>query len=109
MNETKQRINEEIQKHREELEKKNPLELIKREYEECVKNVKLSDETKALMICKAKLSDLYSSLSDIHYRSFYADLPKEVEDGWCNLDKAITQMIADNIDYMLNNEKYLIM
>lgn len=109
MNETKQKISEEILKHREELEKKNPLELIKREYEDSVKNVKLSDETKALMICKAKLSDLYSSLSDIHYRSFYDDLPKDVEDSWCNLDKAITQMIADNIDYMLNNKKYLTM
>lgn len=86
-------------------EKKNPLEQVLNDAELNVKNVVISDYTKALLICRAKLSDVFNSVVNI-YTSTYKDEPKEFIDKMSEADEAITKLIGDAVAVSLVESDY---
>ena len=87
-------------------EKKNPLEQVSNYAETNVKNVSISDYTKALLLCKAKMSDAFNSVANIYQDEFNEDLPKEFVDGWFMADAALNKMIGQGVDYIFSNNDY---
>ena len=86
-------------------EQKNPLEQVLNDAELNVKNVVISDYTKALLICRAKLSDVFNSVVNI-YTSTYKDEPKEFIDKMSEADEAITKLIGDAVAVSLVESDY---
>lgn len=51
-------------------------------YTNNVENVQISEETKALLHCRARLSDIYNNVSEVVYRRYSTDVDKEFPGFW---------------------------
>ena len=52
---------------------------------DCAKNVEdvqISEETKALLLCRARFSDIYNNVSEVVYHRYSADVDKEFDGFW---------------------------
>jgi hypothetical protein len=88
------------------MEKKNPLELVLNDAVLNVQNVAVSDYTKALLICRAKLSDVFNSVVNIYTSRYSHDEPKEFIDKMNEADEAIIKLISDAISVSLIESDY---
>ena len=70
-----------------------------------VQNVTVSDYTKALLLCRAKMSDVFNSVVNI-YLDEHNDEPKEFIDKMMDADEAIVKLISDAIATSLVNSDY---
>lgn len=86
-------------------EQKNPLEQLLNDAEVNVQNVTVSDYTKALLLCRAKMSDVFNSVVNI-YLDERNDEPKEFIDKMMDADEAIVKLISDAIATSLVNSDY---
>lgn len=86
-------------------EQKNPLEQLLNDAEVNVQNVTVSDYTKALLLCRARMSDVFNSVVNI-YLDERNDEPKEFIDKMMDADEAIVKLISDAIATSLVNSDY---
>lgn len=47
-----------------------------------VENVQISEETKVLLLCRARLSDIYNNISEVVYHRYSADTEEEFPGFW---------------------------
>lgn len=60
----------------------------------CVDNVahiQLSDETKALLLCRAKMSDIYNTVGGIVHSRYSTDLSDGFQDAHTKLDNELVK------------------
>lgn len=65
--------------------------------DECATNVadiKLSESTKALLLCRAQLSDIYNTVGDIVYCQYREDLSEVFQDAHRELDSELVKIIS---------------
>lgn len=71
-------------------------ELISTECQKAVDSIKLSDETKALLKCKAMLSDVYQTVSNVMLKTYENnsdDYESKFTDKYNDLDKELCDII----------------
>ena len=86
-------------------EVKNLLEQVTNDAEVNVQNVVMSDCTKALLLCRAKLSDVFNSVVNI-YDCQYSDEPKEFIAKMMEADEALCKLIGDAVAVSLVETNY---
>lgn len=77
---------------------------------ECATNVadiQLSESTKALLLCRAQLSDIYNTIGDIVYSRYKEDLSEDIQDAHIKLDGELVKIISMFIEVtsLLSNYK----
>lgn len=87
-------------------EEKNPLEQVLNDAVVNVQNVVVSDYTKALLICRAKLSDVFNSVVNIYTSRYYRDEPKDFIDKMSEADEALVKLIGDAVAESLTESEY---
>lgn len=87
-------------------EVRNYLEQVTGEAELNVNKVAMSDYTRALLLCRAKLSDVFNSVVNLH-DSRYSDEPKEFVDEMTKADEALCKLIGDAVAVSLVESNYL--
>ena len=86
-------------------EEKNPLELLLNDAEVSVQSVVVSDYTKALLLCRAKMSDVFNSVVE-HYTYRSNDEPKEFMHKMSEADDAIIKLISEAVAVSLVESDY---
>lgn len=61
-------------------------------------NIQLSESTKALLLCRAQLSDIFNTVGDVVYSRYMTDLPDSFGDAHMNLDKELMDIINTFIE-----------
>lgn len=87
-------------------EVRNFLGQVTSEAETNVGKVAMSNYTKALLLCRAKLSDVFNSVVNV-YDSRYSDEPKEFIDEITKADEALCKLIGDAVSVSLVESNYL--
>ena len=87
-------------------EEKNPLEQVLNDAVVNVQNVVVSDYTKALLICRAKLSDVFNSVVNIYTSRYSQDDPKDFIDKMMAADDALVKLISDAVEVSLVESDY---
>ena len=87
-------------------EEKNPLEQVLNDAVVNVQNVVVSDYTKALLICRAKLSDVFNSVVNIYTSRYSKDEPKDFIDKMMAADDALVKLISDAVEVSLVESDY---
>lgn len=86
-------------------EQKNLLEELLNDAEVNVQNVIIGDYTKALLLCRAKMSDVFSSVVNV-YDCQYRDEPKEFVEKMMEADEALCKLIGDAVAVSLVESCY---
>ena len=61
------------------------------------KDIQISDETKALLICRAKLSDIYNEVAEIYDKKYRRDIDDDFgrfADAHCKCDDELMNIIS---------------
>ena len=85
---------------------KNPLEQVLNDAMLNVQNVVISDYTRALLICRAKLSDVFNSVVNIHADRYGGDDPEEFMKKMSDADEALCKLIGDSVAVSLIESNY---
>ena len=85
---------------------KNPLERLLNDAEVNVQNVVVSDYTKALLICRAKMSDIFNSVVDIYSYQNVSEEPKEFMEKMSEADDALIKLISEAVAVSLVESDY---
>lgn len=56
-------------------------------------DIQISEETKTLLLCRAKLSDIYNTVSNVVYRQYGADIDKRFPGFWDAFSKFDSQLM----------------
>ena len=56
-------------------------------------NIQISEETKALLLCRARLSDIYQTVSNVVYRQYGTDVDKEFSGFWDAFSKFDSELM----------------
>lgn len=78
-------------------------------YEENAKNVRISEETRALITCMAKLNDAYATICNTVEEVYGVDTEKlymPFVDAYINMDKGLRGIIADVIGTTASDSEY---
>lgn len=87
-------------------ERKNPLERVMNDAEVNVPNAVVSDYTKALLLCRAKLSDVFNSVVNIYTDKHPKDEPNAFIDCMSKADDELMKLISDAIGSSLIESDY---
>lgn len=74
-----------------------------------VANIQISEETKTLLLCRAKLSDIYNTVSNVVYRQYGTDTDKKFPDFWDAFSKfngELMEVLSCFIDVASLNSNY---
>lgn len=88
------------------MEEQNPMKQVMNDAEANVQNVAISDYTKALLICRAKLSDVFNSVVNIYNSRYSKDEPKDFTDKMMAADEALVKLISDAVEVSLVESDY---
>lgn len=81
------------------------------EYERNVANIQISEKTKVLLQCRAKLSDVYQTVSEIIYSRYSEDSYKAMFEGFenkhCDLDNELVRIISMFIEVTSLESNYI--
>lgn len=58
-----------------------------------VANIQISEETKALLLCRARLSDIYQTVSNVVYLKYGTDVDKEFSGFWDAFSKFDSELM----------------
>ena len=85
---------------------KNPLEYVTSDAEVAVQSIVMSDYTKALLFCRAKLSDVFNSVVDVYTARYSNDEPKDFVDAIMKADDELVKLIGDAVAVSLIESDY---
>lgn len=74
-----------------------------------VANIQLSERTKALLLCRAQLSDIYNTVGGIVYSQYREDLSDSFQDAQIKLDGELVKIISMFIEVTSLNSNYKMM
>ncbi len=58
-----------------------------------VANIQISEETKALLLCRARLSDIYQTVLNVVYLKYGTDVDKEFSGFWDAFSKFDSELM----------------
>ena len=74
-----------------------------------VKDIQISKETKTLMLCRARLSSVYNTVSNIVNKTYNRD-PEDVFDGFddkfLEFDRKLMEVISTYVEIKSSNSNY---
>ena len=85
---------------------KNPLEYVTSDAEVAVRSAVVSDYTKALLLCRAKLSDVFKSVVNVYTSKYSSDEPKDFIDAIMKADDELIKLIGDAVAVSLVETDY---
>ncbi len=71
-----------------------------------VANIQLSDSTKALLLCRAQLSDIYETVGNIVLSRYNTDLSDSFQDAHIKLDNELVAIISTFIEVTSLQSEY---
>lgn len=71
-----------------------------------VANIQLSESTKALLLCRAQLSDIYNTVGGIVYSQYREDLSDSFQDAQIKLDGELVKIMNMFIEVTSLNSNY---
>lgn len=74
-----------------------------------VANIQLSESTKALLLCRAQLSDIYNTVGGIVYSQCREDLSDSFQDAQIKLDGELVKIMNMFIEVTSLNSNYKMM
>lgn len=74
-----------------------------------VANIQLSESTKALLLCRAQLSDIYNTVGGIVYSQYREDLSDSFQDAQIKLDGELVKIMNMFIEVTSLNSNYKMM
>lgn len=74
-----------------------------------VANIQLSESTKALLLCRAQLSDIYNTVGGIVYNRYREDLSENFQDAHIKLDGELVKIISMFIEVASLQSDYKMM
>lgn len=74
-----------------------------------VANIQLSESTKALLLCRAQLSDIYNTVGGIVYSQYREDLSDSFQDAQIKLDGELVKIMNMFIEVTSLNRNYKMM
>ena len=87
-------------------------DLIKNDNAANIGNVRISDETKALLLCRARLGDIYNTVGNVVEKTYRCDIEDEFkgfEDAFWMFDGKLTEIISSYIDRKLIDNNFKMM
>lgn len=83
--------------------------LIENMFVENVKDIRVSEETKILMLCRARLSSIYETASNVVYETYRKDMDEVFEgftDKFDELDRKLMEVISTYVEVTSLNSDY---
>ena len=79
---------------------------------ENARNISISEETKALLLCRARLSDIFNNVAEIYYHKYAGDLEDRFQgfiDAHISLDNELMAIISTFIEVNSLDSDYKMM
>ena len=74
-----------------------------------VENIQISEETKALLLCRARLSDIYNNIAKVVYHRYGADTNEEFPGFWdafSRFDSELMKVISGFVEVTSMESNY---